>query len=103
MQLFPSRFLLREIHLSENKLSQLPGDLLVSVPNLVFLSLGANGLTAFPGGFFRDVAHLQVLQLQNNNLTAFPASLFQTNTALLALWVFSLDGSLNANFRNTDR
>ncbi|XP_051984930.1 uncharacterized protein LOC127645371 isoform X1 [Xyrauchen texanus] len=68
---------LRELYLSQNKLSSLPADFLTKAYSLEVLDLGINYLTHLPDQFLQNSDNLRVLILGRNQLSSLPGSLFK--------------------------
>ncbi|XP_051990949.1 leucine-rich repeat, immunoglobulin-like domain and transmembrane domain-containing protein 1 [Xyrauchen texanus] len=77
---------LRELYLSQNRLSSLPADFLSKAYSLEMLDLGMNNLTYLPKRFLQNSENLQVLILGWNKLSSLPGSVFKPSLQHLELF-----------------
>lgn len=80
---------LRELSLSNNRLTSLPVGLFQGLEGLEQLRIGNNQLTSLPAGLFQGLGALQLLYLHDNQLTSLPEGLFQGLGALHLLYLHS--------------
>ncbi|XDV27308.1 hypothetical protein PO909_030868 [Leuciscus waleckii] len=76
---------LRELHLSQNRLTSLPADFLAKAYSLEVLDLGVNHLKDLPERFLQNSDKLRVLILGLNQLSALPHSALKPSLQHLEL------------------